>query len=283
MRRSFSVLILFTAILLANAAAYGQLDSAWRMPSLYVLDERVREGRRQVEVLDDLKEYYGPTTPKERSLIAPDPHLKERFSKFLSQPNTGIIKLIKDNGCVNESHKVRDAEFCSRYKLPGGGAAFSFRMQDHRMWTLADLMYNGNELFVLGELSQGFITRLENVELDQIDPQIKELKWAFDFVPSSQIKEATEENRKFAAGFTVNGQIYQKGIQANLGKIYFIRSIAYRGELVRNYRGVRFDEMKYDRRRDVSAVFQIIAKDREGNITIIWKILSDKESPKLKK
>ena len=40
--------------------------------------------------------------------------------------------------------------------------------------------------------------------------------------------------------------------------------------------------MNYDKRNDVTVVFRVVEKDANGDLTILWKEISRKNSPEIK-
>ena len=61
-----------------------------------------------------------------------------------------------------------------------------------------------------------------------------------------------------------------------------MRSIAYKGSYYRAIDGFLYDELDFDKRKDVTVAFRIIRRDEES-VTIIWKQLAEKDSPKVKR
>ena len=61
-----------------------------------------------------------------------------------------------------------------------------------------------------------------------------------------------------------------------------MRSIASRGKYIRSVLGVDYDEMGFDRRKDVIVVFRIVQRHADGAVTILWKRLAERDSPKIK-
>lgn len=64
-------------------------------------------------------------------------------------------------------------------------------------------------------------------------------------------------------------------------RTYALRAVAYRGKVIRSMAGIRYNELEYDRRRDVIVAFRVVDMDSEG-VTIVWRKLADIESPKIK-
>jgi hypothetical protein len=49
----------------------------------------------------------------------------------------------------------------------------------------------------------------------------------------------------------------------------------------RAVRGISYNELDFDKRRDVIVAFRVVRMDPDGSISILWKQLADGESPKL--
>ena len=61
-----------------------------------------------------------------------------------------------------------------------------------------------------------------------------------------------------------------------------MRSIAYRGKFRRAEAGVVYNELDFDKRRDIIVVFKIVDVEPDGSATIVWRMLRESKSPKLK-
>ncbi len=62
---------------------------------------------------------------------------------------------------------------------------------------------------------------------------------------------------------------------------YVMRSIAYRGVSARNVNGIVFNELDFDKRKDVVIAFRVVQVNEGKDVTIIWKELDDNKAPKL--
>jgi hypothetical protein len=80
-----------------------------------------------------------------------------------------------------------------------------------------------------------------------------------------------------------NGQYtYRKAFPAVENTTFALRVVAYRGNLYRTFRGYRYNLLSGDKRMDLTVAFRIIGKDADGGITLLWKELDRKESPRIK-
>ena len=80
----------------------------------------------------------------------------------------------------------------------------------------------------------------------------------------------------------IDGFVYGRGVKVNPKRTFVLRSIAYRGKYLRSEEGVVYNELGFDRRRDVIVAFRIAEVSPDGSITVVYRILKDVKSPKLK-
>jgi hypothetical protein len=230
-------------------------------------------------ILDAL---YRRSTGAELSLLAPDDEDRTRYSSFLKQPGTGLIKLIRDFGCDDYSSVPRNEQVCQQFTMPGGGSAFSFRQADYQVWKLADLLYDGKSFLAFGQMSLGFMVDLGNVPLENIRPDLKELAFMMDFVPAQGNDEVVKQNTSMIDGLNDKGMVFKKFLPVKVDDTYVIRSIAFKGKVPREHYNIKYDELDFDHRKDIVAVFRVLHQDFNGTATILWKILQTKPSPELR-
>jgi hypothetical protein len=198
---------------------------------------------------------YRRSRNDERQLLIPEVEDGSRFAEFLKQPDTGLTKLIRDFGCDEYSTEKPNEQICSRFTMPGGGSAFSFRVADYQQWKLADLLYDGKSFIVFGQMSLGMVVDLGKVPLDLL----------------------TTENK----GLAYKGVLYKKFLPVVPGDTYALRSVAFRGSVTREHNGTKYNELDFDKRKDIVVAFQVVRQDFNGTVTILWKILQTKQSPVL--
>jgi len=261
----------FLTILLFQASAYGQIfDPMERMLAgrLVVIQSRIRPIYRR------------PTKDEIRS-VQPGGALAERYAEFLRQPNTGLTKLISDKGCSDNSKIVSAKDECLQYTMPGGGNSFSFRAGTYRIPRLADIRFTDNSFQASGVFVHGIFVKLGNVPVDQVSLQTLGMKFLVDFKPEPNYSRAKQIDDKLTRGVEVDGFLYRRGFYAVDDTTYALRSIAYGGKYLRANSGVTYNEFDFDKREDVIVVFRIVERDADGNVTILWKKLQEKDSPKV--
>jgi hypothetical protein len=225
---------------------------------------------------------YRKPTKDELQLVAPDPRLYERYREVLMRPNAGLFKLVPDAGCAENSKVVTASEVCMKFGFPGAGNSYSFRTKSYRIRNLADLTFSDSHLIITGALTHGVLVDLGDVPLESISLQSAGLKYLIEFQPTTGFKAANTVNESLGNGVKLDGFLYTRSLSAVEDNTYALRSIAYRGRVMTAVKGVPYNELDFDRRRDIVVVFRIVQKDADGSISILWSQLSDQEAPKIK-
>ena len=222
--------------------------------------------------------------PGERELrvVAPDPALSARYAELLRRPDSGIFKLVPAAGCAENAKVLNASEECLKYQFPGAGNSFSFRTESYRIRHLADLTYEAGSFFMPGVHMHGLMVDLGDVPLERVDLRTPGVRYIAAMQPTSDYARAVEIDKQSAAGIRQDGFIYRRGLPAADGHTYVSRSIAYQGRVLRAIFGAQYNELEFDKRRDVITAFKVVKTDPNGALTIVWTRLSNLESPKLK-
>jgi hypothetical protein len=226
---------------------------------------------------------YRKPTKEELKILAPNTEDVRQYADFLKNENAGITKLAADFGCAENPSVVVVTPNCLVYTMPGAGSSFSFRINNYRIRRLADLTFSNGTFQTTGVLTHGILVNLGDVSLEQISLQTIGVKFALDFAPTAEYEQAVETERRLIAGIRQDGFIYRSGLAAEENRTYFLRSVAYRGAAMRAVQGVTYNELDFDKRADVFIAFRIIRRDEDGSITILWKQLDSKKSPKIER
>ena len=242
---------------------------------------RTNSDLARTTAIENIRNIYRNPTQKESELLAPGKEDFETYSQILRRSDTGLLKLIGDKGCA-ENTKVFDvSEDCLKYSMPGAGSSYSFRAENYRIDSLADLTYINNSFQSLGIMSHGILVDVGDVPLEQISLQTKGLKYLTDFQTATDFEEVKKNDRQFLEGIKKDGFVYSRALFAKENTTYVLRSIAYRGNSYRAFQGYVYDELAFDSRKDMTVAFRIVRRDAES-VTIIWKVLDSKKSPKIK-
>jgi hypothetical protein len=225
---------------------------------------------------------YRKPTKEELRLLTPPPHYLEKYAQFLRQPDTGIIKLNDESACAQKAAVVVANEECLRFTMPGAGTAYSFRAETYRAPHLADLILAKDVLKTDGVLQQGILVNLGDVPIEDVTLQTKGLKFLNDFQPVADVEALKDADRRLSEGVRADGFLYRFGFYISDQTTFALRSIAYRGKVMRSFNGVTYNELNFDKRKDVIVVLRVVELDPQGHATILWKILQNKEAPSLK-
>ena len=242
---------------------------------------KARELARKNAILS-IEALYRKSTKEELQFLAPDKTDFDRYAVFLRQSNTGLIKLAADKGCSNDTKIVVGSTECQAYTMPGAGNSYSFRVRDYRISRISDLTFTSRSFEARGILQQGILVNIGDVSLEQVTLQTRGLKYLVDFAPEADRNKALDNERKFTKGLKNDGFVYARNIDARENTTYILRSIAYRGRYIRSVLGMDYDEMGFDKRKDVIVAFRIVERHTDGSVTILWKRLAERDSPKIK-
>lgn len=241
--------------------------------------------RNRVEppaLLDAKKGIYRRPAKEELAALAIDLQLLEKYADFLKQRDTGVVKLNSDISCFSDTGTVVASEQCLPFKMPGAGIAYSFRTESYRLPRLADVILHDGTFKTGGIFQSVTVTEIGDVPLETLTLETKGMKYLADIIPARDSEEFTRFDQKIAAGIASDGLTYNKAQPVKVNTTYAMRSIAYRGKYMRAVDKYEYNELDYDKRRDVIVAFRVIDKDAAGNVTILWKQLKDAEAPVLK-
>jgi hypothetical protein len=233
-------------------------------------------------VYQNIAKLYRKPTDKELEVLSPEKEDLEKFAAFLQQPNTGIIKLVRDYGCAENPGVVVSATAdCMAYTLPGAGSSYSFRINNYQIRRLSDLTYTGNSFQSTGIMLHGLLVNIGDVPLEDVSAATKGAGFLIDFAAATDLKAALKLDTQIINGIKKEGFVYRRNLAAEENATYLLRSIAYKGKLLRSVQGITFNELDFDKRKDVTIAFRVIRRDPDST-TIIWKELDSKKSPAIK-
>jgi hypothetical protein len=226
---------------------------------------------------------YRKPTKQELKIIAPASVLRQRYADFLAQDDTGLVRLVFDYGCADNTNIVTATETCLRFSMPGAGNSYSFRANTYRIRRLADLTFSGANFHVTGILTHGIMVNIGDVPLENVTLQTNGTKFINEFKPASDLEKALELDKQLVKGIERDGFFYSRALTVEENKTYVLRSIAYNGKILRAAKGITYNELDFDKRKDVTVAFRVVSRDGDGSVTILWKELSRKDAPKIKK
>lgn len=256
-----------------------QADAAFnRLRALGEMSERPAITDRVVRNIETI---YRKSSKKDLATVSVNQDDKNKFQEFLRGKNTGLVKLIPNVRCAENSVVISANEECLKYSVPGAGMAYSFRVKDYRIQRLSDLIFTGEDFMSAGVLSLAVLTSVGNVPLENLTLQTPGLKYLNDLNANIKYQEAVSLHKKFSKGVEINGYPYGRALVAAENNTYVLRSIAYNGRVMKSVEGITYNELWFDKRKDITVAFRIVRKDADGSVTILWKELNRRDSPEL--
>ena len=220
-----------------------------------------------------------------RNALSPSLEDKTRYKTFLEQPNTGLFRLMPNFGC-SEKYTVSADERC--LKSAYIGEYFSFRTKDYSGKDWFDITFKDGNLISRGFFSQGILTTLGNMPLEDVSIDNNGIKFLANFQPAKTLEKVREQAKQINAGINFDNYQYAKSITAMPETSYALRVIAYRSE-VKNADGkrpvtkedLRAMQINDDERKDLIVAFRIVRTDDDGSLIILWKQLRESKAPKI--
>ena len=225
---------------------------------------------------------YRKPKKSEMQAVSADEELRRKYGSLLSDKSAGIIRLLPTSACSKDGKVVSTSDKCLKYPFPGAGASYSFRFRNYRIRRLADLTLVGNALIARGVLTGAIFVELGHIPLEQLTLDSPGVGYLVDYKPVSTATEALDSARMYAKGVENGGFLYGRGVYFSEGTTVVLRSIAYRGQYLRSVAGIVYNELDFDKRRDVIVAFKVVRVAGDGSVTLLYKILSDRKAQKLK-
>jgi hypothetical protein len=239
-----------------------------------------REGQRRILGAKPFVQFLRQKpTKQQQNRLAPDAADLVKHARFLEQPKTGIFRLLPDLGCEENPLIIRADEKCLE-SVPEG-SFYSFRERKHTKEFLSDIRLKNNHLITHGALSQGILVNLGEAALETLSPESSGLRFLRNYAPHSSGVEVQRQFLEVARGIKDGEYDYRKAFPVNENMTFALRVIAYRGNIFRTFSGYRYNLLSGDKRIDLTVAFRIIRKDADGGITVLWKELERKDSPRI--
>ena len=260
----FQAAICLVSLIQANAQSSGSVD--WRAMKSAPPD--------MVNIVDvqprpDLSTRPSGMSRSDRKLVEPDEEVKTKFHDLLDKREFSLVKLLNVN-CGTDGPMMIRANAC-RDSIPGHGADYSFRVGRHVFPAIADLKLNGDLLIVGSVMTQGLLVSIGKVEIGTLDNSNDAIKFLADFAPAQDAAGAQHQTLLINHGMKRDELLFGASAPVVAGATYILRTIAY-----------RTDNDGGDRREDLTVAFTVVRLDDDGNVTLIWRELRKKESPKIK-
>jgi hypothetical protein len=195
----------------------------------------------------------------EKQFLAPSSEDRGAYAEFLSQPDTGLIRLLPREAYDSDVYKNTSKSLSIR----GGGAYYSFARLTHEYGYGSDLQLEMGHFSVgFAGADYGMLVNLGDVALDEITLEHPRVRYIAAYAPPPQEPNARLEARQFGQGVTVDDVRYGSRLPVEVRSTYLLRSIGYSTS-------------------DVLVAFKVVRKDSDGSIILAWKLLRKYPVPEL--
>ena len=192
---------------------------------------------------------------KERMLLATYPEDQKKYARFLSQPETGLFRLLS-----HESRGIVTVETLKSANvilpIKGRGSYYSYSKLRHDLdgWSEIGLQ-NGTFRAGFAPRALGFMVLLGDVPLETVTPDRREVAYLHKLVPATTYQNVMALGRGSVPAFHEGGMVYCSELDALVNNTYVLRSTI-------------------SGKADLLVAFRVIRQDDDGSLHILWKKLA---------
>jgi hypothetical protein len=204
-------------------------------------------------------------TNAQKRVLYPSATEKATFAAMLREDGTGLIRLLPFCDIDPRVVDLRGSCADGLPLIPGRGAFYSFKSENHEAKPYSDLSLNSNEFRVgFAENAFGVITMLGDVPLEELTLQSSAVAPLLLLAPAQTLDEMVRVYDQCRSVLASSHHAYGTTSPARLNTTYVLRSTAY----------------KPNRRKSFDAIvaFRVTRQDADGSVTILWKQLRTPKS-----
>lgn len=224
---------------------------------------------------------YRKPTDRELRAVEPDPKWSSIYP-FANGRNGGVVRLMPDLGCAKNTRVINASENCIKLSMPGAANSYSFRTRSYRIKRLADITLDGEYISLTGVFMNAAISEVPNTEIQDMDLQSSAIRSLAAIPNAAKYEQIEDLQAQIESGFESTGLRISNRATVRLGATYVFRGIAYRGRVIRAASGIAYNELDFDKRRDIIVAFKITEISDDRSVTIVYRILRESEPPKIK-
>jgi len=203
------------------------------------------------KLVNQIEELRNQIKQKEGQLLAVSDQDKAAYSEFLSQPDTGICRLMPRE------------DFDGKLLVRGGGAYYSFTKKSSSYDSYPQIGLERNEFLTsFAGADYGYITDLGDVPIEALTAEYPAVRDLAAFTTPNAEPDARIEQRKSGQGLSVGNHVYKRGAGAAVGHSYVLRSVIYDNS-------------------DTLVAVRVVKQDDDGSLILLWRILNRFPSPQL--
>jgi hypothetical protein len=209
------------------------------------------------DVIKEIEAKRAEMAALEQKLLAVADSDREEFASFLSQPETGIVRLLPRE--TYDGNKKRGLA------VRGGGAFYSFDLSTHEYGQGSDIMLEQDHLSGgFAGADYGMLLNLGDVPLDQVNAEHVAVRALLEYMPTSAEPDARKAQRALWEGMDLSGVVFKKRLPAKVANTYLLRSVQFGGG-------------------DIAVAFRVTRKDTDGSLILLFKVLKKFPKPDLER
>ena len=209
------------------------------------------------DIIKEIEAKRAELAALEKKVLAVADSDQEQFASFLSQPQTGIVRLLPRETYEGNAKRA--------LAIRGGGAYYSFVRKTHEYGYGSDIQLSQEQLSVgFAGADYGLLLNLGDVSLDQVANDHVATRALLDYTPPVKEAEVRSEHRKLWKGIELSGFNFTSRVPAKVSNTYLLRSISIDAS-------------------DTLAVFRIVRKDTDGSLILVYKVLKTFPKPAMER
>jgi hypothetical protein len=238
MKKTIAVTTFSLTLILASLTAFAQTQS-------------------RDQVIKELEAKRAELAVIEKKLLAVADSDREEFAAFLTQPQTGAIRLLP--------RETYDGNAKRALTMRGGGAYYSFVRNDQEYGRGSDISLEQGHLKVgFAGADYGLLLNVGDISLDQVSSDHVATRALLDYTPPIKEADIRAEKRKLWQGIELTGFKFKSSVPAKVGNTYLLRSISIDTS-------------------DSLTAFRVVRKDTDGSLILVFKVLKKFPVPKMER
>jgi hypothetical protein len=228
--------------------------------------------------------YDKELTNAQKQLLNPSAQDQALFSNFLSQPDTGIFRLLPAGKYAFTSTVSANVDPETVLPIRGGGAFYSFTKRSHKYGPWSEISLQDEKLVVGFDSGiLGLMTSLGDVPLESVTDDTAAVSFLAEINPPNRFFDIQEQRSKYQNGVVSKGLVYKKAFPSVPNTTYVMRSTNYRREgfLDAVYK-IYIPHPSDYQGSDSLIALRVVRQDQDGSAIIVWKRLKRFKAPKLK-
>lgn len=177
---------------------------------------------------------------------------RREFADFLTQPQTGLIRLLPRE------------KYTKLLTINGGGGYYSFTRSTHEYGYGSDIALESGMLSVgFAGADYGMLLNLGDISLNQVSEH-RATRALFDYTPPTKEVDVRRHQRQVYYGVELSGFNFKNRASAKVSNTYLLRSISFE-------------------RSDIAVAFRVVKEDTDGSFMLLFKVVKKFPTPELER